>query len=197
VFGGTFDPIHLGHLMVAGDVHEALGLDKTIFVPVGVPPHRPNGTVLEAEHRLRLVEVAVAGDERFTAWDGEVRRSGPSYTVDTLEELRAEHGGHDLFLTIGADQHAVFSTWHRPERILELATVVVVERDGLGIAASENGDRQSEEGLSAPHRVVQARRVDVSATEVRERLSAGRPIRNLVPESVRRIIEENNWYKGG
>jgi len=185
--------------MVAGDVHEALRLDRTLFVPAGVPPHRPSGTVLEAEKRLKLVDAALSGDERFEVWDGEVRRSGPSYTVDTLEALQDVHRGSDLFLTIGADQHAVFETWHRTERILELATVVVVERDGLRGAGHEDGDpvrQESQSGLPT-HRYVHARRVDVSATEVRERLGAGRSIRYLVPESVRRIIEVNNWYISG
>ena len=182
--------------MVAGDVHEALALDRTIFVPAGTPPHRPAGTVLEAEGRLALVEAAISGDERFEVWDEEVRRSGPSYTVDTLESLSESHLESDLFLTIGADQHAVFSTWHRPERILELATVVVVERDGVA-SEEERSGQPGPPASSLAHRRVQARRVDVSATEVRGRLGAGRSIRYLVPESVRRIIEENNWYISG
>ena len=191
VFGGTFDPIHVGHLLIAQDVHEALALDTTLFVPAGTPPHRPDGARLGADARLRLVESAVADDARFLVFDGEVLRPGPSYTVDTLESLHASRPDAELFLLMGRDQYEVFDRWHRPSRILELATLVVVERGGGGSGAELATDG------GAPHVSVETRRIDVSSTEVRRRLGQGSSVRYLVTEAVRRIIEDNDWYKSG
>ncbi len=176
--------------MVAQDVHEGLDLDLTLFVPARHPPHRPEGAVLAADRRAELVAAAIAEDERFALWTGELRRAGPSYTVDTLESLRDEHPRADLYLLLGADQFLTLAGWHRPDRIAELATLVVAGRGPDDSGASVRGGRY-------PGRAVETRQVDVSSTEIRERIRAGRTVRYLVTDPVRRIIEENRWYKTG
>jgi nicotinate-nucleotide adenylyltransferase len=179
LFGGTFDPIHVGHLVVAGDVIEGLGLDRLLVVPAGRPPHRE--AVLPASVRLELVRRAFGGDPRVEVSDVEVRREGPSYTVDTLEWIRETRSPAALFLVIGVDQLGTLSTWHRPTRLRELAEVVVMTRGG------------EDPGASVPEgsdvRALPVTRVDLSATRIRERLGRGLTVRYLVPESVRGELE--------
>lgn len=185
VFGGTFDPIHLGHLTVAQDVHAALGLERVLFVPAGTPPHRAAPNVPPATRRS-MVEAAIAGDPRFELWTGELERDGPSWTVDTLEALGAEYPGHRLHLILGADQFARFGTWRAPDRIAELATLVVVGRGGVASDAT-----------TWAHEVVDIVRIDVSSSMIRERIRRKEPIRYLVPAAVARIIESGDWYNNG
>lgn len=172
VLGGTFDPPHVGHRIVALDVLEALDLERLIIVPAARPPHR--STVLGAEVRLALTRRAFDGDPSIEVSDIEFEREGPSYTVDTLERLRAARPDGPLWLVIGTDQYERFETWHRPDRILELAQLAVMRRDGRS--------GRSAEGV--PFRPVDVTRVDVSGTDIRQRLSEGRGIRYLVPEAI-------------
>lgn len=180
VLGGTFDPIHVGHRIVAQDVVEALELDRMLVIPSARPPHRE--AALAAERRLGITRRAFRGDPRIEVAELELERPGPSYTVDTLEELRASRSPSELYCVIGADQLREFASWHRPERIAELAELAVMNR----------GDREPEapaELPDLPFRTVRVTRVELSSTRIRERLDAGRPIRYLVPESVRPEIE--------
>jgi nicotinate-nucleotide adenylyltransferase len=186
VFGGTFDPLHIGHLCVAQDVYEALDLDRVVFVPAGAPPHRPDGAYSPGEVRLQMVRSAIEGDERFLACDLEVRRPGTSYTVDTLRQLQGESEPDALFLIVGADQFRAFEGWKDPMGILELADLVVVSRDGTDPIPG---------APDVPHRHVPIVRVDVSSTSVRSRRRSGRSIRYLVPDGVRRIIERERLYQ--
>lgn len=186
VLGGTFDPIHVGHRIVAQDVVEALDLERMLVVPSARPPHRE--AALEADRRLRITRAAFRGDPRMEVTDMELRRPGPSYTVDTLEELRESRSRSAVHCVIGADQLTEFASWRRPERIVELAELVVMNR----------GDREPEpppELPDLPFRSIEVTRVELSSTRIRERLDAGRPIRYLVPESVRPEIEAA--YRGG
>lgn len=177
IFGGTFDPPHVGHTIVAMDLVEALELDRLLVVPVAHPPHR--ATAWPAETRLAFARTAFAGDPRIEVSDLELRRSGPSYTVDTLEQIRAAHPDARLFLVVGRDQYEEFGDWHRPERIVELAELVVMRRNGL--APPHDG--------RFPYRSVDVTRVDLSATEIRERLAEGRSIRYLVPGAIHEAVE--------
>lgn len=176
VFGGTFDPPHIGHRVVAQDVIEGLGLDHLLVVPAGRPPHRE--AVLDRETRLELTRSAFAGDDRVRVIDAEVRREGPSWTVDTLEWVRAEFTPDALFLVVGADQLATFGEWRSPERILELARLVVMARAG-----------EERKETEIPHEWIEVTRVDLSSTRIRRRLEEGRSIRYMVPESIRPAIE--------
>lgn len=186
VLGGTFDPIHVGHRIVAQDVVEALELDRMLVVPSARPPHRD--AALGPERRLRITREAFRDDPRMEVSDMELRRSGPSYTVDTLEELRESRSPSALYCVIGADQLAEFASWRRPGRIVELAELVVMNRAG------REPDPPAELP-DLPFRSVEVTRVELSSTRIRERLDAGRPIRYLVPESVRPEIEAA--YRGG
>lgn len=185
MLGGTFDPPHVGHLVVAQDVLERLSLDRLIVVPAGDPPHR--GATLPARDRLELVRLAFGGDDRIEVSDVEVGRSGPSYTVDTLEWLRQRFEPAALYLVIGADQLRTFGTWHRPGRILELATLAVMTRPG---------EEDLLERADVPFERVQVTRVDLSSTRVRARLGEGQSIRYLVPERIREMVEAA-WGRSG
>jgi nicotinate-nucleotide adenylyltransferase len=191
VFGGTFDPPHVGHLAVAQDVHEALGLDTVVFVPAARPPHKEGMRITDAEVRFRMVEAAVGEDPRFRVSRLELEREGPSWTVDTLRRLRDQDPGGTLFLLLGADQWAGFGSWREPEAILELAAPVLMSRNG---DHPEEVDPGLPSGLRPDFRDVRVTRMDLSSTELRRRVREGRPIRYLVPEPVRRIIESEKLY---
>lgn len=182
VFGGTFDPPHLGHLIVASDACEALGLDLLLWVPAAVPPHKRETVRASAGLRLAMTRAAVRGDPRFAVDDLELRRAGPSYTVDTLRELRRREPAAELFFLTGADNVRQLPTWREPEEIVRLARLVVLTREG--------------EGGEAPSATcVPVTRVDVSATEIRRRAAAGTSIRYLVPDGVRALIERDGPYR--
>lgn len=177
VFGGTFDPPHVGHRIVALDVVERLPLDRLIIVPAARPPHRD--AILPGDVRLALVRRAFAGEPRLEVSDVEFRRDGPSYTVDTLERIAAAHPGDRLFLVLGSDQYKGLSGWRSPERIVQMADLAVLRRAGGTIVADER----------FPFRPVDVTRVDLSSTEVRRRLAAGRSIRYLVPDVILEDVE--------
>lgn len=177
VFGGTFDPPHVGHRIVAADLVAALALDRLLVVPAARPPHRT--TALGAETRLALVRAAFAGEARIEVCDAEYRRDGPSWTVDTLEWIRRERNPARLFLVIGADQYEGFGGWRDPERILSLAELAVMRRGGAG----------PEPDARFPFRPVDVTRVDLSSTEVRRRLAAGESIRYRVPDTILPDVE--------
>lgn len=180
VLGGTFDPPHLGHLVVAQDVVEELELDRLVVIPAGDPPHR--GAVFPARLRLELVRESFRGDDRIEVSDLEVERDGPSFTVDTLERLRAERSPDELFCVIGVDQLRELHEWREPGRIARLARLVVMSRGG---DAPGPGDARADVDFEA----VDVTRVDLSSTRIRERLAAGRPVRYLVPERIRARVE--------
>jgi nicotinate-nucleotide adenylyltransferase len=191
VFGGTFDPPHVGHLAVAQDVHETLGLDTVLFIPAARPPHKEGVEITDPELRFRMVEAAVGDDPRFRVSRLELEREGPSWTVETLRRLRERDPGGTLFLLLGADQWAGFGSWREPEAILELATPVLMSRNG---DHPQEVDPGLPSGLRPEFREVRVTRMDLSSTELRHRVREGRPIRYLVPEPVRRIIEDEKLY---
>jgi nicotinate-nucleotide adenylyltransferase len=184
LFGGTFDPPHIGHLVVAQDVVETLGLDRLLFVPARVPPHKTEREISPPGIRLEMVLAMVAGNDRFGVSEVELRREGPSYTVDTLTHYREQKPEAEIFFLMGADQATALDTWQEPGRVSDLATLVVMDRAGAGAPAGDF--------LSVP-----VTRVDLSATEIRKRVLDGRSIRYLVPEAVRQIIESNRLYRAG
>ena len=185
VYGGSFDPPHLGHLVAASDACEVLRLDRVLWIPSARHPLKEGCLRTPPALRLEMVRAAIAGDARFEADDLELRREGPSYTVDTLRELGDRHPEAALFLLAGADLVAELPRWHRPQEVLRRATLAVLTREGEGLPP--------ETGLAAVD--VPVTRVDVSATEVRRRAAAGRTIRYLVPEAVRAIIEREGPYR--
>ena len=192
VVGGTFDPMHNGHLGAAEAAIDCAELDQVVFVPTGTPPHRPP-TVATAEQRLQMCRLATADDPRFIVSDVEVMRSGPSYTVDTLLALRGANPHAELFLVLGWDAAALFRSWHRPQEVMALAPIVVVTRPGRRPPTPQD---LAAAGLQ-PGRVVVCERSTpaVSASEIREAVRDGRSISALVPEAVERYIASAHLYR--
>ncbi|MEO8579375.1 MAG: nicotinate-nucleotide adenylyltransferase [Gemmatimonadales bacterium] len=190
VLGGTFDPPHVGHLLLASDAIDALGLDRLIFVPAGAQPLKVNTPpVASARDRAEMVRLAVADDANYTVDEAEIDRKGLSYTVDTLEHLSERYKGAQLFLLMGQDTLASFEQWRNPKRIRELATLAVMKRGG----SEAPGFSADDAGIGVI--TVSARRVDVSSTEIRERLRGNKSIKGFVPESVERFIEARGLYR--
>ncbi len=185
VFGGTFDPPHIGHLIAAQDAREALRLDRVLFVPASQPPHKAVGGITDARVRREMLQAAISDNPAFELCDLELKRQGPSYTVETLRELARSYPEDQFFLLIGADQAREFLTWREPESIARLATVVPLARAGVDTFA----------GLGPLlHDPVSVTRIDVSGTEIRERLESSLPVQYLVPRAVERIIREQGLY---
>lgn len=186
ILGGTFDPIHSGHVLLAQAVRERLSLDRVLFVPAADPPHKEDH-VASAAHRLEMVRLAIDGLDGFEVSRAELDRAGPSYTVDTVRQLGARFPDSELFLIIGADNIADLSSWHDPEGILELATVVSGTRaDTAGPGTGPFADLIQR--LPTPT-------YDISSTDIRHRLLQGLPIRCLVPEAVERYVAQHGLYR--
>jgi nicotinate-nucleotide adenylyltransferase len=195
ILGGAFNPPHIGHLVCAQEALIQLELEKVMLVPVGDAPHRAIEADPGAEVRLDMVELAVVGDERLEASRIELDREGPSYTSDTLRELRGANPDDELFLVLGGDQAAALATWHEPEEVLSLATVVVVERvswtrNAIGIKIGRLRGAGNVRYLDMPL-------IQVSSSAIRRRVATGRPIRYLVPDPVAAHIAEKGLYVPG
>jgi nicotinate-nucleotide adenylyltransferase len=193
ILGGTFNPPHVAHLVCARAALEQLGLDRVALVPVAAPPHKPLPDDPGPEVRLELCRRAAARDERLEVSDIEVRRGGPSYTVATLEEIHAERPEDELTFIAGGDMAASLPEWREPERVLELARFAVAEREG---AEREEIERRTAR-LAGRERIVffDMPRLDVSSSEVRARVAAGRPIDELVSPAVKAYIDELGLYR--
>ena len=198
LFGGTFDPIHHGHLIVSLAVAEQLKVDRVELIPAGVPPHKPDSPVTSAEHRLRMTQLAVNGDLLFDVSDCEVKRPGPSYTLDTVRRYRKTYGPDAaLYWLIGADSLPELPTWHKPSEIAAECILVTAAREGTdpGDLAYLADTFTPEQIDSIRRHILPTPRVDMSSTEIRRRVAAGRPIRYFVPRPVQKYIEENNLYR--
>jgi len=196
VLGGTLDPVHLGHLVIAEEARQRLALDRVIFVPAGKPWLKEHGPVAPPQHRLQMVRLAVERNPFFSCSPVEIERRGVSYTVDTLEELRRElPSGTELFLILGSDWLHGFHRWRRPERIMELATLVAVARPGCQRVP---GQAMEAVAPGASERVVllEGPLVDISSTEIRRRVAEGLSIRHLVPPEVEDYITRHGLYRG-
>ena len=187
--GGTFDPIHVGHLRAAENAREGLGLDEVRFLPAQVPPHRA-APATSARDRFAMVALATALHPRFVADDLELRREGPSYTVDTIARLRDERPGDDLVLIVGSDTYPELAGWREHDRLFGMCTVAVVSRPD---------DGRPPRGPAAAYadgvRVVPGPGLAVSATDIRRRVKEGLSIRYLVPETVADYIAKRGLYR--
>lgn len=204
IFGGTFDPIHYGHLRSAFELLQALRLSEVRFVPSADPPHR-NSTFAPARLRYRMVEVAVTDQPGFVVDDCEFRRDGPSYTFDTLTAVREEHPDESLCLITGMDAYLGLTSWHRWDEILNLAHIIVAHRPGwklpdtgeLGELLAANGTTSVDDlhtsscGRIYDHAVTQ---LEIASTEIRALIAAGRDPRFLMPDSVREVIVDSGCY---
>ena len=187
VFGGTFDPVHVAHLVAAANVRHALSLDRVLLVVANHPWQKHDRPVSPAADRLAMVEAAAAGVDGLEASPLEIVRGGESYTADTLEALAEAHRGSELFLVVGADVVPDLPTWRRVEVVATLATLVVVVRPGT--ATVDPGPRWTTERVDIPG-------LDVSASDLRQRVAEGRPLDFLVPRSVIDIIARHGLYAG-
>jgi nicotinate-nucleotide adenylyltransferase len=193
LLGGTFDPVHVGHLAAAEAAIGCARLDRVIFIPAATPPHRAPA-VAPAEQRLEMCRLATEGDGRFEVSDVELKRQGPSYTVDTLTELRRRHPGNDLFLILGWDAARLFASWRRPDEVRKLASVVVVGRPG---SDSPHKADLSSAKLDGDGVVLCLEPTpEVSASEIRRAVAAGESITGKVPEAVERYITAHRLYAG-
>ncbi len=195
VFGGTFDPPHYGHLAIAEEAAEQLGLPRVLFVPTGQPPHKPGAPVTPAAHRVRMTALAIADNPRFELSCVDVERPGPSYTVELLALLHAEYGAAtELYFICGMDMLASFLTWHEPAQIIARCQLVAVTRPGytpVDVAALEAALPAARGRIHLLH----APGLDVSGTELRARVAASRSIRYLVPPVVAAYIAEHALYR--
>ncbi len=192
LYGGTFDPIHIGHLILAEQCREACRLDRVWLVVTGSPPHKPGGRTAVA-HRLEMARIAVASHPAFVVSDIEATRPGPHYSVETLETVRRDHPDDELFFLIGADSLADLPTWREPERIARLATIVVVNRPGI---EEVDANHLPEFGPGAfPLAWVAIPPVGIASSDLRPRLAEGRSVRYMVPRGVEAYIEAHGLYR--
>jgi nicotinate-nucleotide adenylyltransferase len=194
VLGGTFDPPHVGHLWLATLAADALRLDRVLFMPAGQPPHKLGRRVTSAADRLLLTSLAIAGDPSFSLCSVEMERPGPSFTVDSVEELLRMYAGAQLYLLMAADSLAEIDTWRDPDRLLTLVEWAVGPRPGS--AAPERDALRSRFGPAASRiHLLDGPALDVSASEIRRRVAAGKAIRYLVPRAVEGLIVERGLYR--
>ncbi len=190
IFGGTFNPPHMGHLIVAEHVRIELSLDRVMFVPAFIPPHKVHNDIVSSEHRIAMLKLAIRDNPYFEISESELRRGGVSFTVDTLHDLTVEHPADKFILLIGMDNILEFHTWKSPERILDLANVVVMTRPGFTEKTNPLINNYAMEVCPVPE-------IGVSSTEIRKRVHEGRSIRYLVPDSVRDYLLQQKLYTTG
>jgi nicotinate-nucleotide adenylyltransferase len=202
IFGGTFNPVHYGHLLLAESCREQLSLDLVWFMPAAVPPHKQDLQLAPAPARLDMLSLAIGGQKSFQVCPYEVDRGGLSYTVDALEHFLAEDPTRELFFLMGSDSLRDLPTWRSPERICQIAVPVFVTRT-IPAADDLSVDYSHLAGIAEPARLdfirqheVQMPRVDLSSTDIRQRVSAGRSIRYQTPRAVERYIETAGLYRG-
>ena len=198
IMGGTFDPVHLGHLMIAERARDELGLDQVLFVPAGVPWLRGDVKVTPAQHRIRMIALAIEGNQHFSASRVEIDRPGATYTVDTLDHLRDKYGyAGDVVFIIGLDALEHLDRWKDPERLLDLCTLAVFHRGETGTAETVLAHlRRKLPGIERKLTWVDWRPVDISSSDIRRRVALARSVRYQVPESVGQYIREHGLYLG-
>lgn len=196
IFGGTFDPVHYGHLLLAETCREQAGLDRVLFLPAAIPPHKQRWSLSPAPSRVEMLRLAIGGHEGLGVSTLEVERGGVSYTVDTLQQIQAENPTAELFFLMGADSLAEFHTWRAPGRICELAIPVVVRRAGMA-----EPDLRELQPFASVQRLEQIRQVQVtmpvielSSTDIRDRVAAHKSIRFRTPRAVEKYIETHGLY---
>jgi nicotinate-nucleotide adenylyltransferase len=196
VFGGTFNPVHLGHLILAEQCREQGRLDQVLFIPAARPPHKQDTELAPYAQRVEMLALATSGNPTFRIDELERDRPGPSYTVDTLSQLRAQYRDAEMFLIIGSDTLRDLPQWYQPVRILELAGLLVVARSGWPVA----GEAEVKQTLAVPdsfalrYQKCEIPLIDIASRDVRRRIAQGRSVRYMVPRAVEAYIQDKSLY---
>jgi nicotinate-nucleotide adenylyltransferase len=198
VFGGTFDPVHLGHLVLAEQCREQGRLDQVMFVPSARPPHKQRHGITPFRHRAEMLQLAVAGHPAFHVDERENERPGPSYTVQTLDDLRTSYPDGEWFFLVGSDTLAEMHEWYDPVGIVRRAGLLVMARGGERVLSAEDlrARLNMPEGEAVRLEVIDAPRIEISSRDLRRRAAEGRSLRYLVPRAVECYIEEKGLYRG-
>lgn len=184
ILGGTFNPIHLGHLILAEEVRQKIELSEVVFVPTNVPPHKDNGEIIPAPHRLKMLRLAIRDNPYFSVSNIEIKKGGLSYTIDTIKELKKIYHEHELFFLIGSDLFKYLNEWKDLKEIIALVKFIVAARPGFPL-----------KNLPAYITTIDIRAVGISAFEIRQCIKQNRSFRYLVPEAVRNYILKKGLYK--
>lgn len=200
IFGGTFDPIHFGHLIKAHEAREALRLDQVWFIPAGDPWMKRNQKVALAKHRLAMVELAIGTEDHFKSSDVEVKRSGPTYTIETIKTIRHNQGSDvELFLLIGTDSLRYLGQWKNPEHLLELVTIATFERPGSVLDETESLEPhwldRIKPGARIAVRKVPGTPIDIKGSDIRRRVAEGKSVRYRTKDAVIDYINEQDLYR--
>lgn len=194
ILGGTFDPVHYGHLLMAEICRQQVCLQQIRFIPAARPPHKPDHVITDGHARADMLEFALAGYPEFVVDRRELKRSGPSYTVDTLLEFRTQFPDAELFLLMGADSLRDLSTWKSPEQISRLSTIVVCNRPGVALPDRQQITEWIGEEIAATVKFVQIPGTDLSATDLRQRVRDGAGLRFMTPRAVECYIQQHKLY---
>ncbi len=195
ILGGTFDPIHYAHLAIAEEARTQVGLERVVFVPAGQPPHKLDEVITPAHHRLAMLKLALASNPHFLISQVDLERPGPCYTADTLALLQEKWGPEaELYFIIGADSLLEMHTWYHPERIIELARLIVAPRLGRSFHLAQL--EKSLPGLSRRVLTIQTPLLEISSTDLRRRVREGKSIKYYLPEEVEAYIFEHGLYRG-
>lgn len=194
IFGGSFNPIHCGHMALANGFARQLSLDILYLIPAAVPPHKSGAELAAAEHRLKMCKLAAADNPVLQVSDMEIHRQGASYTVDTLEDLRRRHPHAHLYLMVGADMFLTLPSWHRFSDIAKLATICAAPREHVGIQRLQQ-EAEALQQYGVASLLIDIPLTPVSSTDIRERVKAGRSIEGLVPLAVAAYIAEKGLYR--
>jgi nicotinate-nucleotide adenylyltransferase len=201
VFGGSFDPVHIGHLLAAECCREQAGLDRVLFVPAAIQPHKQDRQLASGQHRMEMLALATGGNDAFAVLGDELERGGVSYTVDTLQRLKARHPDDDLLLILGPDAFLGLPTWREPQRIIDLAEVLAVERESLDDLsdAATRGPLETLLGRERLDRVISKRvrlpAIGIRASDLRAAVAAGQSIRYRTPRAVECSIATHGLYR--
>ena len=210
VFGGTFNPVHWGHIRTALELKNALAMDQMLMVPCGIPPHRDEPDT-SPEIRLAMLNAAIADYDQLQADDRELRREGPSYTIDTLQSLREEKGEIPIGLCVGVDAFIALDTWHQWQHLIDLAHIIVAHRPGWPVESLEHRVSAELKTMIHEHQVIDGGRlheqpagyvlmqkvtdIDISSSHIRDCIAHGKSITDMVPAAVLKIIESNRLYQ--
>ncbi len=194
VIGGTFDPIHIAHLVIAEEARVRLNLDRVVFVPAATPPHKVDNDISSVEHRLAMVELAIATNPYFFLSRVDIERSGPCYTIDTVKLLRDEWGpGVEIYFIMGQDSLVDILTWHEPQRLIRLCRLVVLSRPGYKADLEELEALLP--GITSHTHILNSPELDISSSDIRQRVREGLPIKYQVPEAVEEYIYAHGLYR--